>query len=378
MKVPFLKLHRSENDSAAIQEALQSGSLAGGGVFYELAKELLSSKFGFKDLILTQSCTSALEFSAELLDIKPGDEVIVPSYAYVSTAGAFANKGARLRFADSTSEHPNIDPDSVADLISDQTKAIVALHYGGDSCEMDKLTSLAREQNIALIEDAAHCIGSKWRDSYLGSIGDLGALSFQETKNVSSGEGGALMINDPDLIQRSRVYSEKGTNRSDFLEGKIDRYDWVGRGTSVKPGELICAALWSQLTEVDLINSKRKSICQTYSDELSGLESSGRITIPMSYTESTGNGHIFSIVLNSLAERDQLINYLSSNGIQAFFHYGALHNSPFSKKEFNEGNDLKNAERFAIGLIRLPVYSSLTEQELEYVIEKVKLGIPSG
>jgi dTDP-4-amino-4,6-dideoxygalactose transaminase len=309
--------------------------------------------------------------SAILLNIKEGDEVIVPSYTFVSTANAFVLRGAKIIFADSKENHPNIDENKLEDLITPKTKAIVVVHYAGVACEMDTIMNLAKEHNLFVVEDAAQAVDSFYKGKPLGSIGHLAAFSFHETKNIQCGEGGLLAINDEQFIERSEIIWEKGTNRSAFFRGEIDKYGWVDIGSSFLPSDINAAFLWAQLENLDKIQNRRKEIYNHYSKELSPLEAYG-VKLPVVHDYATNNAHMFYLVCNTLEERKELIQFLKKDNINAVFHYLSLHKSPFYNKQ-HEGKELTSSDAFTSRLVRLPLYLELEKEQLNSITDKIKL-----
>lgn len=356
--IPFNKPYLTGKETAYIQEAVHLGKISGNGQFTKRCQDFFERKYGFKKCLLTTSCTDALEMAAILCNIKPGDEVIVPSYTFVSTALAFVRQGAKVVFADSYGHHPNIDADKVEQLITPLTKAIVPVHYAGVACDMDKIMSLANKYKLFVIEDAAQAIDSYYKDKALGSIGHLATFSFHETKNIISGEGGLLAINDEQFLRRAEIIWEKGTNRAEFFRGEVNKYDWIDIGSSFLPSELIAAFLWAQIENIDDIQIKRKKIWNTYYEYLKPLSAKGCFTIPEIPVYATNNAHIFYMLCNSLEEREKLLSYLKVNDVLAVFHYLSLHCSPFYKDK-HDGRELNNCNHFSDCLVRLPLYYEL-------------------
>lgn len=366
----FNKPFISGNEINYIQEVLNSGSLSGNGKFTKKCQKFFEDRYHFKKCFLTSSCTDALEMISLLINIEPGDEVIIPSYTFVSTANAFYIKNAKIIFADSKKENPNIDPHEIKKLITKKTKAIVVVHYAGIACDMDAILEIAAGQGIYVIEDAAHGIDSYYKKQPLGSIGHLGTLSFHETKNICSGEGGLLIINDERFLQRAEIISEKGTNRTAFFKGEIDKYGWVDAGSSFYPSEIIAAFLFAQLENLEKIQKKRKIIWEMYRNGLNKLHDSGKIFIPHLENCTTNNAHMFYFLCCDKEARKELLYYLKSNNIQATFHYQALHCSEFYISKFGSIS-LPNAEHYSEVLIRLPMYFELEFHQVEYVIKKI-------
>lgn len=371
MKIPFNRPSVIGNEIEYIEQAVALGRISGNGKFTQNCQEFFCNRLGAMKSLLTTSCTDALEMCALLLDIQPGDEVIMPSFNFVSAANAFILRGARIVFADSSPEHPNIDVNSIESLITPKTRALICVHYAGMSCEMDAIQVLCAEQNIVLIEDAAHAIDAFYNGKPLGSFGQLATFSFHETKNIISGEGGLLVINDPKLVERSEIIWEKGTNRSAFFRGETDSYQWVDVGSSFLPSELIAAFLWGQLEHLGRIQKKRSAIWQFYQKELSPLEAQGHISLAQLPPGSTVNGHLFYLLCKSRDERDRLLKHLKSKEIMAVFHYLPLHQSAFFESR-HDGRELPNAVRFAETIVRLPLYFELNKAQAVKVIHAVK------
>ena len=336
------------------------------------ATHFFSNRYGFEKVLLTTSCTDALEMTALLARIEPGDEVIMPSFTFVSTANAFVLRGAKIVFADSSAENPNIDVNSIESLITSRTKAIVVVHYAGIACDMDKVMELAARYKLFVIEDAAQAIDSYYKGHALGSIGDMAAFSFHETKNISCGEGGMLVVNDMDLAPRAEIIWEKGTNRAAFYRGEVDKYGWVDVGSSFLPSDLAAAYLYGQLDKLDEIQNKRKAIFNLYQNSLSVLQKSGDIHLPVIPDYASQNGHLFYLITNNPQQRDKLIRHLNQKGIQAVFHYLPLHLSQFYKDKYS-GLPLSQAERYAACLLRLPFFYELAEDEIAYIADMVFL-----
>lgn len=370
--IPFNKTYQTGNEINYMQEVLASGKLAGNGVFTKKCQNWFEQRYGFKKTILTTSCTDALEMCAILINIKEGDEVIVPSYTFVSTAIAFVRQGAKIVFADSYADNPNIDADKIESLITAKTKAIVPVHYAGIACDMDKIMEIAKKYQLYVIEDAAQAIDSFYtgKDGVkkaLGSIGHLGAFSFHETKNIISGEGGLLTINDEQFIRRAEIIWEKGTNRAEFFRGEVNKYGWVDTGSSFLPSELIAAFLWAQLEQIDIIQAKRIGLWNRYYELLSKLDLKD-IQLPQVPDYATNNGHLFYIVTKDIESRNQLIQRMKENGFHAVFHYLSLHNSDYYKEQY-AGDELVNSDKFTDCLLRLPLFYDLQESAIEQLVE---------
>ena len=372
--IPFNKPYLTGKETHYIYEAVHSGKISGNGMFTQKCQKFFEEKYGFKKALLTTSCTDALEMCALLADIKEGDEVIIPSYTFVSTALAFVRQGAKIVFADSYNNNPNIDADKIEKLITPKTRAIVPVHYAGIACDMDKIMQLADKYNLIVIEDAAQAIDSFYisKDGTrkaLGSIGHLAAFSFHETKNIISGEGGMLAINDERFIYRAEIIWEKGTNRAEFFRGEVNKYGWVDTGSSFLPSEIISAFLWAQLENLEDIQQKRKNIWNQY---YSGLKSREGIDflLPNIPEYATNNAHMFFLVCHNLEERTTLIKKLKDHGILAVFHYLSLHKSDFYLEK-HDGRILPNTDRFTDCLVRLPLFYELPESEIENIIHMI-------
>lgn len=371
MKIPFNKPFLTGNETDYIEQAVRSGKISGNGIFTQKCQNFFQEKYSIKKALLTTSCTDALEMSALLLDIKQGDEVIMPSYTFVSTANAFVLRGAKIVFADSKKDHPNIDENKLEDLITKNTKAIVVVHYAGNACNMDAIMTIASKHDLFVIEDAAQAIDSYYKNKPLGSIGHLATFSFHETKNIISGEGGLLAINDERFVERAEIIWEKGTNRTAFFRGEIDKYCWVDVGSSFLPSEVIAAFLWAQLEHLKNIQSKRVQIWNRYHNDLQFLEEQGQLKLPKTPEYSSNNAHMFYILCSSLEQRDSLIKFLKSNSIWAVFHYLSLHKSNFYQDK-HDGRQLEMADYFSECLVRLPLYFELSDNDQSDIINRIK------
>ncbi len=369
--ISFNKPYLSGKELQYIGEAVSSMKISGDGAFTKKCHSFFETKYGFGKCLLTTSCTDALEMAALLIDIQEGDEIIMPSYTFVSTANAFVLRGAKIVFADSEDNHPNMDASKLAGLITPKTKAIVPVHYAGIACDMDSIMELAKAHNLYVIEDAAQSIDSYYKGKPLGSFGHFATFSFHETKNIIAGEGGMLVINDKAFYDRAEIIREKGTNRSRFFRGEVDKYGWVDIGSSFLPSDMIAAFLFAQLENLEDIQKKRISIWNAYYRGIKELESNGHLSIPRYSADKTNNAHMFCIVLNSIKERTALIQYLKANEIYAVFHYLSLHKSPFYSK-LHDGRPLPNADKFENCLLRLPIYYELKESEVEYILSTLK------
>jgi dTDP-4-amino-4,6-dideoxygalactose transaminase len=354
-----------------IQQSIAAKKISGNGDFTQRCQKFFESRYHFKKCLLTTSCTDALEMSAILIDIKPGDEVIMPSFTFVSTANAFMLRGAKIVFIDSEKRSPNLDVEQIEKLVTEKTKAIVVVHYAGIACNMDRVMEIANRHKLFVIEDAAQAIDSYYKTKPLGSIGHFGCFSFHETKNISCGEGGMLAINDEQFIKRAEIVWEKGTNRAAFYRGETDKYTWVDIGSSFLMADLLAAFLYAQLECIDDVQEKRKKIWNYYYEKLKPLEERKKITLPFIPEDCTNNAHIFYVLCPSEDERNLLIDHLQKNGILAIFHYLPLHRSPYYIKSNNEP-DLPYSNYFSGHLIRLPLYYSLSDNELNYIVQSVQ------
>lgn len=373
--IPFNKPYLTGKEGHYIYQAVLSGKISGDGVFTKKCHQWMEEKFGFKKCLLTTSCTDALEMAAILINIEPGDEVIMPSYTFVSTANAFVLRGAKIVFADSRTDHPGIDEASLAALITPKTKAIVPVHYAGVACDMDMIMELAHKHHLYVIEDAAQAIDAYYtgKDGIkkpLGSIGHLAAFSFHETKNIMSGEGGMLVINDDEFAARAEIIREKGTNRSAFFRGEIDKYGWVDMGSSFLPSDILAAFLFAQLENLELIQNRRKEIWDQYAKALQALASAGKLRLPYLPDFASNNAHMFYVVCASLSEREALINKLKGLGVLSVFHYLSLHKSPFYTDK-HDGRELPISDHYSDCLLRLPMYFELSEEEQTLITRSI-------
>ena len=372
-KIPFNKPYLTGNELKYISQAIEGGKISGGGSFTKKCQKFFQNRYDFGKCLLTTSCTDALEMAAILINIQPGDEVIMPSYTFVSTANAFVLRGAKIIFVDSREDHPGMDETLIEMLITSRTKAIVPVHYAGVACDMDIIMGLAQQYNLLVIEDAAHSIDSFYtgKDGVkkaLGSIGHLAAFSFHETKNVISGEGGMLAINDARFMERAEIIWEKGTNRSAFFRGEVDKYNWVDIGSSFLPSELTAAFLWAQLENLEKIQSRRLQIWHSYYDMLK-LQVKN-IRLPLIPDFATNNAHMFYLVFNEPGQRDLVIESLKSKGILAVFHYQSLHESPFYKDKSGTVK-LNNSEKYTDCLLRLPFFYELENKTIKLISETI-------
>jgi len=369
--IGFNKPYLTGKETEYILESVQTRKISGDGIFTKKCHEFFENRYGFEKVLLTTSCTDALEMAAILLDIQPGDEVIAPAYTFVSSVNAFVLRGAKIVFCDSEEGTPNIDVSKIRELITEKTKAIVIVHYAGIAVDMDPMMKIAEEKNIYVVEDAAQSVDSFYNGRALGSIGHLAAFSFHETKNVISGEGGMLVINDKKFSERAEIIREKGTNRSAFFRGEVDKYGWVDIGSSFLPSDIIAAFLFAQLENLDDIQKKRKHIWEYYYKGLSDLAERGFITFQPIPEYATNNAHMFYILCNSPEDRSSLIEHLKSNGINAVFHYLSLNKSLYFSRS-NESSELKYSDYYTEHLLRLPLYYELSDEDLEYVISNIK------
>ncbi|MBE0646317.1 MAG: dTDP-4-amino-4,6-dideoxygalactose transaminase [Bacteroidales bacterium] len=371
MNIPFNKPHIPLISMKYMVQAAMSGTIAGNGKFTKRCHRFFEEEFGFRKVLLTSSCTDALEMASILTNIQPGDEVILPSFTFMSTANAFLLRGAKLVFADTLALVPNIDPDEIEKLITPATRVIVVVHYSGLACEMDRIMEIAGRHNILVVEDAAHAIESYYKDEPLGSIGHLGAFSFHETKNIISGEGGMLAVNHNPFLERAEVIWEKGTNRAAFYRGDVDTYGWVDIGSSFLPSDAMAAFLYAQIKRFRKIQRQRKWIWWEYHERLLPLEEKGFLLRPAIPEHATVNGNMFYITLPDKSTRDALLDHLRSNGIQAVFHYFPLHSSPYFKEK-HDGRALPNTDRFSDTILRLPFFYSLKRREVEYIVKEIE------
>jgi len=371
-KIPFNKPHLINKELEYVSCAHSLGQLSGDGSYTKLCHSWLEKTFPTKKALLTHSCTAALEMMTLLCDIGSGDEIILPSFTFSSTANAIILRGGVPVFVDIRSDTLNIDENLIDNAITKKTKAILPVHYAGVGCEMDVINRIAKENNLFVIEDAAQGFLAKYKGKYLGTMGDLGAFSFHETKNIISGEGGALLINNSRFIERAEIIREKGTNRSKFFRGEIDKYTWVDVGSSYLPGEIISAFLYAQLEKASEITKKRLGIWRKYHDQLGELEEGGYLRRPIIPDDCEQNGHLYYVLLNSAQIRTKLIEYLKKKGILAIFHYVPLHSSPAGKKYAKFAGDMTTTNRVSDTLIRLPLFYDITEKEIRYVVETIK------
>ncbi len=378
MNIPFNKPYMTGREAEYITQAVASGKISGNGAFTKRCQQFFEERYGFKKCLLTTSCTDALEMAAILCGVGPGDEVIVPSYTFVSTALAFVRQGATIIFADSQPGHPNLDAAGIEPLITKRTKVIVPVHYAGMACDMEAIMALAAKHNLLVVEDAAQAVdafhlSSDGTKRPLGSIGHLGCFSFHETKNIIAGEGGMLAINDERFLRRAEIIWEKGTNRAEFFRGEVNKYGWVDVGSSFLPSEIVAAFLFAQLECLDAIQARRRAIWDAYAEALAPLARQGAFALPEMPPYATNNAHMFYLVCPSLEARTALISRLKEDGILAVFHYLSLHASEFYASR-HDGRPLPNCDRFADCLVRLPLYYELDNRPVIASVSRAAAG----
>jgi dTDP-4-amino-4,6-dideoxygalactose transaminase len=361
--IPFNKPYMTGRELWYIAQAHTNGHLAGDGMFTKNCHAWLETRTGARKALLTHSCTAALDMAAMLADIQPGDEVIMPSYTFVSTANAFVLRGGTPVFVDIRPDTLNIDETLIEGAITPRTKAIVPVHYAGVACEMDAIMNIAQRHKLLVIEDAAQAVMSAYKGKPLGTIGHLGAYSFHETKNIISGEGGALLVNDDCFAERAEIIREKGTNRSQFFRGQIDKYTWVDIGSSYLPGEVIAAFLWAQMEEAQSITERRLDIWRRYHEAMAPLEGAGKLRRPIIPKDCQHNAHMYYILLESLEKRTEVIALLKEQNVHAVFHYVPLHNSPAGKKYGRTNGELRHTDDLADRLLRLPLWVGMDEEQ---------------
>lgn len=372
MRIPFNKPYFCGGEAHNMAMAAFSGQLSGNGVFTRKCHEFFMQRYGFKKVLLTTSCSDALEMAAILSEVGPGDEVIMPAFTFMSTANAFILRGASIVFADTYKHIPNIDPEAIERLITPRTKAIVVVHYSGIACDMDRIMQLAHTHNLVVVEDAAHAVDAYYKGKPLGSIGHFGTFSFHETKNIISGEGGLLAINDERFMKRAEIIWEKGTNRAAFHRGEVAKYGWVDVGSSFLPPEMIAGFLFAQLENLEEIQHKRVKAWNTYYNALKPLHEKGYLKLPELPDYATQNGNLFYFFASSHEVRNQLLDYLKQHGIHAVFHYLPLEKSPYFAPK-HDGRDLPNTQYFSDSIVRLPFFVELKKREIEYIAQKIAL-----
>jgi len=368
--IPFNRPYLTGQEQRHIEAALESRKLSGDGPFSQRCQSFFQDRYQIPKALLTTSCTDALEMSALLCGLEPGDEVLVPSYTFVSTALAFALRGARVVFVDSRADHPGMDEASLEALVTARTRAILPVHYAGVACDMDPILALASRHGLRVVEDAAQAVESTYRGRPLGTLGHMGAFSFHETKNIQCGEGGLIAVNDAALGPRAEILREKGTNRSAFFRGEVAKYNWVDMGSSYLPSDILAAMLWAQIEDLDKIQARRMAQWKRYRAGLAPLEARGDASLPSIPAFAGHNAHMFYLVCGDLAARSGLIAHLKAAGIHAVFHYQALHRSPFYA-QLHDGRELPMADRFTDCLVRLPLYVELETVDQDRVIEAV-------
>jgi dTDP-4-amino-4,6-dideoxygalactose transaminase len=374
-RIPFTRIQSTGKELDYLREAVESGQLAGDGAFTRQCERWLVETIGCARALLVHSGTAALEMAAILADLTPGDEVIMPSFTFPSTANAFVLRGAVPVFVDIEPGTLNIDPDAVAAAVTSRTRAVVPVHYAGVACDMDAILAIAGQAGLMVIEDAAQALLSSYRARPLGSLGTMAALSFHQTKNIASGEGGALLVNDAALIERAEIVREKGTNRSRFYRGEVDKYTWVDVGSSYLPGELISAFLLAQLQQAERMTASRIAVWERYHRALEPLEANGRLVRPTRPVGSEGNAHIYYVLLQSAAERAEVIESLRQRGISAVFHYVPLHSSPAGLRFGRAAGPLPVTEDISDRLLRLPIWSDMTGDEADLVVGSVAAAL---
>lgn len=367
-KIPFNKPYLTGKELSYISKAHHYGQLAGDGKFTKLCQQWLQNLGGTSRALLTHSCTAALEMAAILCDIKEGDEVIMPSFTFVSTANAFVLRGGIPIFIDIKPDTLNIDESKIENAITSKTKAIVVVHYAGVSCEMDEILEIAKKHKLVVIEDAAQACLSSYKGRQLGTIGDLGCFSFHETKNIISGEGGALLVNNKEMISRAEIIREKGTDRSRFLRGEVDKYTWSDIGSSYLPGEIIAAFLWAQMEEAESITQKRISVWRGYDNKFKKY--SPLFQLPNVPVNCQHNAHMYYLINRSKKSRDEIINYMNEEGINCVFHYVPLHNSPFGRKISNRIFELPVTDFISANIIRIPLWIGLDDEMQEDIVSQ--------
>jgi len=364
-EAPFLG-----NEFDCIKEAIDSKHISGDGKYTKLCNSILEKQTGAKKALLTSSCTAALEMSALMLNLEPGDEVICPSFTFVTTASAFALRGAKIVFADIKNDTLNLDESLLEQAITSKTKAIIPVHYAGVSCEMDKILEIAKKYNLAVIEDAAQAVGSFYKDKPCGSIGDLGCFSFHETKNISCGEGGALLVNNENFIELAEIIREKGTNRSKFFRGQVDKYTWVELGSSYLPSDMLAAYLYPQLSKCEQINGKRIELWNNYHKNFEEFEKKGVINRPFIPANCKHNAHMYYLRFNDMDTRTKFINFMKQSGIMCVFHYVPLHSSPAGQKYGRVAGKMETTNNVGETLVRLPLFYGMDFETQNKVIEK--------
>ncbi len=372
MNIPFNKPYLSGKEFLYMKDAINRKKISGDGLYSKKVHEFIETKFGTEKALFVTSCTAALDMSAILIDLKPGDEVIMPSYTFVSSANAILLRNAKIIFAEIESDTLNIDPHDIMNKITDRTKAIYPVHYAGVSCKMDEIQKIADKNNLIIVEDAAQGVNAKYKNKYLGTIGSIGCYSFHETKNYICGEGGAILINKIEYVERAEIIREKGTNRNKFFRGEIDKYTWVDIGSSYLGSDLLAAFLWAQFENLDKIQQRRKTIFNRYYNGLKDLEEEGLLRLPLIPSYSGFNYHMFYIIMKDESLRNKLLKRLKQLKIGAVFHYIPLHISPMGLKFGYKVGDFPITEDLAGRLVRLPMYYEITDSEIDYILDKIK------
>ena len=375
MEIPFNRPLVGRQEVENIEQAIANLHLAGDGPFTESCQAMLEELTGSPAALLTHTCTAALELASLLMDLRPGDEVIMPSFTFVSTANAVALRGATPVFVDITEDTLCIDATRVEDAINESTRAVIVVHYAGVACDMEMLQRICTRHHLVLVEDAAHSIGATYRGRPLGTFGRYATLSFHETKNVICGEGGALLVNDETALDRAQVVWEKGTNRREFLRGEVEKYYWVDVGSSFAPSEITAAFLAGQLSRIEDINNRRLRIWNTYYEGTAPLESSGVVRRPVIPTYAEHNGHLFYLLVENIETRNRLLKYLNDHGVNAVFHYVPLHSAPAGQRAGRVCGAMTNTARAGESLIRLPLWPGLTDSEVGYVLDTLAAGL---
>jgi len=370
-RIPFNKPFIVGKELYYISQSVLQCQTSGDGLYSKKAQELMKQTFGAREILLTTSCTAALDLAAILADVKDGDEIILPSFTFSSTANAFLLRGARPVFVDCRRDTLNIDENLIEAAITAKTRAIATVHYAGVGCEMDTISKIAQKHRLIVVEDAAQGVNAKYKGRYLGTIGDMGAYSFHETKNFICGEGGAIVLNRQELMERAEIIREKGTNRSRFFRGEVDKYTWVDIGSSLLPSDILAAFLYAQLENMDVITRKRQEIYRLYEAQLRPLADQGLLTLPIVPADCESNYHMFYIVLNSLDDRTRLIEHLKAQSILAVFHYVPLHTSPMGLAMGYHPGMLPVTESISERLLRLPMYYEMRETEVDLVVDEI-------
>nr|WP_147665230.1 dTDP-4-amino-4,6-dideoxygalactose transaminase [Candidatus Prometheoarchaeum syntrophicum] len=369
--IPFNKPYYPQNGIKYVKDTFKRRKISGDGYYSKRISKFIEEKFGVKKALFVTSGSAALDMAAIILDLQPQDEVIMPSYTFVSTANSVMLRNAKVIFVDIDPKTMNIDPIEIEKFITPNTKALFVVHYAGISCDMGKIMDIAKKYNIKVIEDAAQGVNSKYKDKYLGSIGDIGCYSFHETKNYVCGEGGAFLLNDESLIERAEIIWEKGTNRRKFFRGEVDKYSWIDIGSSFLGSDMLAAFLYAQFEALEKINFLRKNVFEYYYELLEPLEKQNFLKLPFIPNNCTPNYHMFYIILKNNYERDEMMNFLKNSGIHAIFHYIPLHSSPMGRKLGYKSEDLPLTEEYAGRLLRLPMYAELKKREIEYIVQKI-------